>query len=95
MWLNALFQGLIEGMVWEKTSKPIRILYTIVVSVVFFCRDRQHVFADLPGGGTKPNHARRVDGFGNWYAGLLPAFDENCGGSNENTEIGEMYGSGF
>lgn len=36
MWLNALFQGLIEGMVWEKTSKPIRILYTIVVSVVFF-----------------------------------------------------------
>lgn len=36
MWLNVLFQGLIEGMVWEKISKPVRILYTIVVSVVFF-----------------------------------------------------------
>lgn len=36
MWLNALFQGLIEGMAWEKTLKPVRILYTIVVSVVFF-----------------------------------------------------------
>lgn len=87
MWLEALLQAVMDVAQSEQTSRTIRIICMLLISLLFLLVIASLFLLVFVIGGPKPSQKGCLSSVGAWHPCLLPAIFEECHGQkNEGKE---------